>query len=667
MNHVRLSISTVSIALLVAACSSEDATNSEQAGAANSSGGLAGVAGVTNAGGAAPLGGATNGGSAGAPRGGSAGTPGAGGTGMGGTGMGGTGMGGTGMGGIGMGGIGMGGIGVGGAGVLGGAPPVGGAPPAGGGPGAGGDPAAGGDPGLGGGPGAGGDPAAGGDPGLVGGGPGAGGDSGAAGQGTAGDPGVGGQGAGGAPPDALTVQLQEVRQIIRGFGVNATIMDTSKSMPWDKLFGLEGPDALGLSILRIGMDENGGHRSVPSSWTTARDTYHARVIGSCWSAPGDWKDNGKTTAGGHLLPDRYDDWATMIADYADSNGLYAMGIGNETDFASCATNPTGSEKACSAPLTDQYESMVYTGKELADFAAVAGPIFDERAPNTLMMAPEASIWLHVWSNLSPTNKANGGYDSSDPLGCGCFSNDIDDTAAEANCNSKCTDEGKGGYDYGHRLWENQDAWNGVDIIGLHEYESQKAYKWPADVNGGVRDKEVWQTEMSGVMHWPEQGPSTDINNGVAVGRWIHSALTVGEASAWLYWWYEAYYQNDNEGLGLTKGGNTLAKRYYVMGNFSRFIRPDVFHAVQVAGPSPADVMVSAYKGDNDEVIIVAINESGQAVDVPILITGGTVPASMATHVTSDSQNLVAGDSVQVADGVLAASLPGKSVTTFVSE
>ena len=102
------------------------------------------------------------------------------------------------------------------------------------------------------------------------------------------------------------------------------------------------------------------------------------------------------------------------------------------------------------------------------------------------------------------------------------------------------------------LWNDQTAWNAFDILGVHEYDSQIAYAWPADVNGGRPNKEVWQTEMSGVRHWPEEGPSTTIQNGVAVAGWIHSALTVGEASAWLYWWYEAYYQNDNEGLALTQ-------------------------------------------------------------------------------------------------------------------
>src|SRR5690606_11124048 len=65
---------------------------------------------------------------------------------------------------------------------------------------------------------------------------------------------------GGDPPDVRTVQLQEVRQIIRGFGINATIMPGGETLPWDKLFTLDGPDGLGLSILRIRMHEEGGHR-----------------------------------------------------------------------------------------------------------------------------------------------------------------------------------------------------------------------------------------------------------------------------------------------------------------------------------------------------------------------------------------------------------------------
>ena len=197
------------------------------------------------------------------------------------------------------------------------------------------------------------------------------------------------------------------------------------------------------------------------------------------------------------------------------------------------------------------------------------------------------------------------------------------SAATTGCAQTCLDGN--GYDYGHWLWKDQAAWKAFDIFGVHEYDSQIAFAWPADVNGGVRDKEVWQTEMSGVRYWPEEGPSTDINNGVAVAGWIHSALTVGEASAWLWWWYESYYQNDNEGLAIIQGSSTVAKRYFTLGNYSKFVRPG-YVAVDVVGNSNANVLLSAYKGTDGTVVVVAVNKGTAAVTVPISITGGTAPA-----------------------------------------
>ena len=214
------------------------------------------------------------------------------------------------------------------------------------------------------------------------------------------------------------------------------------------------------------------------------------------------------------------------------------------------------------------------------------------------------------------------------------------------------------------MWKDQEAWKAFDIFGVHEYDSQIAYAWPADVNGGVRDKEIWQTEMSGVRYWPEEGPSTTIQNGVAVAGWIHSALTVGEASAWLYWWYEAYYQNDNEGLALIQGSSTIAKRYFTMGNYSKFVRPG-YVAVDVVGNSNANVLLSGYKSTDGKVVIVAINKGTAAVTMPISITGGTAPTSVTPHVTSSSDNLVAKTAVPVSNGSFSAMLGATSVTTFV--
>jgi O-glycosyl hydrolase len=312
--------------------------------------------------------------------------------------------------------------------------------------------------------------------------------------------------------------------------------------------------------------------------------------------------------------------------------------------------------------TDAYDTTVFTAKEMVTWVKMAGAKL--QAKGIKVIAPEASEWIHAWSNLSGTGSIVSSHpDSSDPLNCGCFGNEITE-AAEASCAQTCLDGN--GYDYGHWLWDDQDAWSSFDIFGVHEYDSQIAFAWPDDVNGGMRDKEVWQTEMSGVMHWPEQGPSTDINNGVAVAGWVHSALTVGEASAWLYWWYEAYFQNDNEGLAITQGSSAKAKRYYAVGNYSKFIRPG-YVMVNVAGNENADLQISAAKSDDgSKVVVVVINKGSAAAEEPITVAGATVTSCTPT-VTSSSQSLVTGTAVPVTDGVFTASLDATSITTFVCE
>jgi glucuronoarabinoxylan endo-1,4-beta-xylanase len=166
------------------------------------------------------------------------------------------------------------------------------------------------------------------------------------------------------------------------------------------------------------------------------------------------------------------------------------------------------------------------------------------------------------------------------------------------------------------------------------------------------------------MYWPEQGPSSDINNGIAVAGWIHSALVVGQASAWLYWWYQSVGSNDNEGLVL-QGSTALTKRCYTLGNYSKFVRPG-YIMVDVSGNSNTNLLLSAFKSNTDStVVVVAINKGTSAATVPIAISGGTAPASCTPYVTSSTANIAAGNPVTVTGGTLSASLAATTVTTFV--
>lgn len=464
-------------------------------------------------------------------------------------------------------------------------------------------------------------------------------------------------GGGTAATTDLTVQLDQVRQVMRGFGVNNNWAPAMTDSVADRLFS-NGDGQLGMNILRVGMGSdgepyNGSNCYADINKAVARGAEY--IMATLWSPPESCKDNNSIIDGGHLLESCYDSWSTTIANFADKisgntdTTLYAMSPQNEVDFASCGRNE---------PCNGNYDTTIMTGAEAAAFMKVVGPKL--RAKGVKPMSPEASEWDHVWSNLSACCSVPSGLPSSDPLGCGV---PVD----------SCTDGAPfdDGYEYGYALYADSDAWAAFDIMGTHQYDSQVAYPWPADVPD---KKEVWQTEMSGVKWWPEQGTedasgnltgcSTDIANGVAVARWIHSALTVGEASAWLYWWYQAIDTDDNEGL-ICKDGST-AKRLWTFGQFSKFIRPG-YNIVNVAGSPPDKVLLVAALGPSGEVVVVAINETMAAVDLPITISGGTAPGSLNVFQTSASDDIAAKDAVAVANGVFTASLPSMTVTTFVSQ
>jgi len=462
---------------------------------------------------------------------------------------------------------------------------------------------------------------------------------------------VGGQGTGGSAtggvgggsPGGVTVQVAQTEQTIEGFGLNTALSSVTPN--WDAFYSTTG-NGLGLSIVRVAMNSDTSlSGAVPPS------SYNAKIIASPWTAAATDKDNNNTKMGGHLKTTSYDSWSTKIATFAHAHNIYAMGAANEPDFASCGSS-------IGPPCNGDYDTMVYTANEMVNFIKMLGPKLHALSPKVLLLAPEPSEWLHLWSNASATGSTvSGKPNSSDPLKCGCFSNDPTTTGCASTC-------GQGnGYDYGHWLAKDATAWNLIDILGTHEYDTQKALGWPSDVDGGKRSKTVYETEVSGVLYWPEAGPSSDINNGIAVAGWIHSALVVGQASGWLYWWYQASGSDDNEGL-LLKSSTALTKRCYTLGNYSKFVRPG-YVMVDVTGNSNTNLLISAFKGTDGTVVVVAVNKGSSAATVPISIAGGTAPASCTPYVTSSGANLAAGTAVTVTGGTFSASLAGTSVTSFV--
>jgi len=439
--------------------------------------------------------------------------------------------------------------------------------------------------------------------------------------------------AGTVPPGPATVQLAQTRQDIAGFGINLSWAPGMSDADADALF--DPTKGLGLTIVRVSMSSSGGFVSnnIAQDIAKAKARGVQHVIGTLASPPAKCKDNNKEEGGGHLLASCYESWSDVIVKFASEQGLYGMSPQNEPDFASCGTGE---------PCTGDYPTTLYTADEMVAFIKVVGPKL--RAAGIKVIAPEPSGWLRLWSNQSACCSEPSMMPSPDPLGCG-------------SPPTLCA-PGQG-YDYGHFLYQDKDAWQVLDIIGVHQYDTHEVVPWPADVPTG---KPLWQTEAGGVKWWPEHGPSRDISNGVAVARWIHDALTIGDASAWLWFWYKDGGSNDN--LGLLLAGGTDTKRRYALGNYSRFIRPGYLR-VDITGAVPEDVLLSAFTGGDGIVVVVAINKGSATTTMPITIAGGAAPASLVPWVTSASDDLVAKTPVPVTSGSFIASLASMTVTTFV--
>jgi glucuronoarabinoxylan endo-1,4-beta-xylanase len=191
----------------------------------------------------------------------------------------------------------------------------------------------------------------------------------------------------------------------------------------------------------------------------------------------------------------------------------------------------------------------------------------------------------------------------------------------------------------------------VAIFGTHLYgTSVSNYAYPLLQQKGVpAGKKLWMTE-----HYLNS--DDDITKTIMpVAKEIHDCMVTGNMNAYTYWWIT--WPN-----GLATSSGTIFKRAYVIGQFSKYIRPG-YTRVDASATPATNVYVSAYTGDN-KVVIVAVNTGTSAVSQKFAIQNGTV-AQFASTYTSASTNMAAGPSANVSGGSFTANLPAQSITTFL--
>jgi O-glycosyl hydrolase len=312
-----------------------------------------------------------------------------------------------------------------------------------------------------------------------------------------------------------------------------------------------------------------------------------------------------------LVTSDYAAYATWLANYVKSlkteEGitLYALSVQNEPN--ECLS----------------YDSAFWTAAEIDTFvAANLGPTFAADGLSTLIYVPEGS-----------------GYNEMS-LGSTC--------ASDSSCNQYI----------GGVVWHDYDAnLTGLNTIAADTYPSD----WPVG-------KKYWETEAScGSGFGPnfcQTGFNTDITDALDWAAVIDQRIAVDNANAWLYWWLVGLSSTDDQALVDSNG--TTAKRAYMLGQYSKFVRPGYFRIDATHLPATG-VSVSAYQDTaTNALVIIATNYSNSDVSQEFAITNAPAFSSVTPYTTSTSLSLAKQASVSVSSNSFTYKLPAESITTFAS-
>ncbi len=209
----------------------------------------------------------------------------------------------------------------------------------------------------------------------------------------------------------------------------------------------------------------------------------------------------------------------------------------------------------------------------------------------------------------------------------------------------------------YRLWKANfngygSSRSNVALITTHTYF--------ADNPGGIHNLSVSLGKPAWVSEYGD-GDAT----GLTMARRIHDDITDAQVSAWVYWqvvdsatgW--GFLKNPLNGNGNT--AYTINEKFYVMEQFSRYIRP----GFQIIGINDTNSLV-AYNSTNQTLVIVAVNGSTNNLNVTYnLGSFATLPTRASAVQTSPSENLAGIAAIAVTNNSFFTSLVPQSVTTFV--
>jgi len=179
----------------------------------------------------------------------------------------------------------------------------------------------------------------------------------------------------------------------------------------------------------------------------------------------------------------------------------------------------------------------------------------------------------------------------------------------------------------------------------------------SEINGGFTksitgdtNMWLWDPGMADAMVWAHN---------------IHDYLTIANVSGWEYWELADYSgQPVRYNDGLVDGVFSPGKRYYVIGNWSKYVRSGWVRIDATASPAKK-IYVTAFKEESSgNFAIVVINQNSYPVVLTFSLDGFPDVTSVNPTLTSISANLIDQEEVNVSNGGFSYQLPATSVVTF---
>ena len=499
-------------------------------------------------------------------------------------------------------------------------------------------------------------------------------------------------------PAEVTIDLTRTFQTIQDFGasdcwtaeyVSDYFSTTEKEKAAKWLFSQQmdkngNPEGIGLSCWRVNLGAGSAEQGTSSN--IADETRRAacyqksdltydwtRCDGQQWfmkrakdygvdhfllfsnSAPVHMTKNGKANANNqtiscNLKDDCYDDFAEFLATVTK----HFVDEGYNVTYIDPVNEPRFDWK-------DGQEGSPWENTNIAQLAKQLDKSIASRSLSTKILIPEASSWDLVYGGTGrATNQIYAFFNRKS-------ANYIGNLPSLAKVVA------------GHSYWTFR---TNADLKDIREKVRNEAAKYFL---------EVMQTEWSMLDAAPETSAAfpesyetaSKMDIALYMGKIIHCDLCYGNMSGWSYWTAfatERYSQKNrfylirmnatgdtgDESYGdIKKGGRlTVDKNLWVLGNYSRFIRPG-YKRVAIKGADDLNgLMGSSWLSPDEETLVtVFVNMSQASKKVGITVTDNAIE-SMKAYLTDKNNSLKLQSSLNDASQM---EIPARSVVTIVAQ